>query len=346
MDLKTKKIIAALSLSFMLLTGCSSLTGRQNDDVGSPTESGGDMAPISDEKPGIVPPDWEPGDQTTNLNNEQKLVKSATIAMTAKNIDTAQTEIDLIAKRFTGYVYHMQQSQTTERRYLTITIKVATAHFDEAIAQIRKLGTTSSVTLDVSDVTTQFIDTEARIKTLKTKEDTLTAILAKATEIEDILTIESSLQQTRQEIESYQGQLNALKNATDFSKISVQVSDETGLAVTQEPESPWDEFRSNFNRGLRYWADAAVDIVSGILFLLPVLIPLAIIALILRFLIRRNPNHWSKRRGPGSTAAGYSKTAGQDPNTSLRHPGPTGPSDPTQPSDPSGPTDPSDDLKK
>ena len=123
----------------------------------------------------------------------------------------AQVEVQRIAKQFSGYVYSMEQSQTKDRRYLTITIKVTSPNIDEAIDLIKKLGTTTNVILNVSDVTTQFIDTQAHIKTLKTKEETLNNILAKATTIEDILTIENSLQQTRQEIESYQGQLNVLK---------------------------------------------------------------------------------------------------------------------------------------
>ena len=313
---KTTRAIAAVLLFFSLLTGCSAINDRLN--VSSDTSGEGGVTAPTDQglKPDFVPPDYNNNDKTVELGNEQKLVKTATIAMTAKNIQTAQTEIDLIAKRYSGYVYYMQQSQTSEKRYLTITIKVATANFDTAIEEIKKLGTTSNVTLDVADVTTQFIDTEARIKTLKIKEETLIGILAKATEIQDILAIESSLQQTRQEIESYEGQLNALKNSTQFSRITVQVSDETGLATTEEPESAWDRFRNNFSKGLRYWADTAVDVISGIIFLLPVLLPLAVILFIARKVVRRNPNHWSNRLGPDGTPLYHrtpNRTAEQSP---------------------------------
>lgn len=295
MSLTLKRMILALLLAVVVLSGCSAMSREITGEIGGGTEAGG-KAPDYD---GLVPDELRPDeippeDKRQDLENVQKLVKSASIALEAKDIQTAQTEIDLIARRYDGYIFQMQQSQTTQKRYLTITIKVATGYFDAAIEDIRKLGTATNVTLDVSDVTTQFIDTEARIKTLKTKEETLIGILARATEINDILAIETSLQQTRQEIESYEGQLNVLKNSTNYSRITVQVTDETGLATTEEPESPWDRFRANFEKGLRYWADTGVDVVSGILFLLPVLIPLALLGLILRHFVRRNPRHWTR----------------------------------------------------
>lgn len=321
-----KSLVLSLFLVLAVLSGCSAINQRLEPTTGG--ESGG-KAPVTD---GVIPDEsfapnpMPPDDKTQNLDNEQKLVKSASIELSAKDIQSAQTEIDLIARRYSGYVFHMQQSQTPQKRYLTITIKVATANFDAAIADIRKLGTATNVTFDVSDVTTQFIDTEARIKTLKTKEQTLITILAKASEIEDILAIETSLQQTRQEIESYEGQLNVLKNSTNFSRITVQVTDETGLVTTEEPESAWDRFRTNFEKGLRYWADTAVDVVSGFLFLLPVLIPLAVILLILRYFVRKNPRHWTKV----DRAALYGKTTERTTPPASTGRGPDkGPKDPT-----------------
>lgn len=291
-----KRTLLALGLAAFLITGCSAAPKNMNTTTGSQDDYYGEPGYDKGEKPDSLSPDRDGTTDPPSGVLDQKLVKSAAITLSAKDIEIAQIEIQRIAKQFSGYVYYMEQSQTSDKRYLTITIKVISTSFDEVIELIKKLGTTTNVTLNVSDVTTQFIDTEAHIKTLKTKEETLNNILAKATTIEDILTIETNLQQTRQEIESYQGQLNALKNSTDFSKITIYVNDETGLATTQTPESPWARFSSQFNRGLRYWGNAAIDVAANILFLLPVLVLLLILGFIIRLLVKRNPNHWIRRR--------------------------------------------------
>lgn len=297
MNSKFKKLI----LSFLLivsLTGCSALSGNDAaaPDAGkAPAQDGvvneGGVVQGGAGRPGIVPPDFsQPDDKILDPNAEQKLVKTATVSLAAKDIQRAQTEIDILAKKYKGYIFSMNQTQTSEKRYLTITIKVATEHFDAAIADIKNLGMTSNVAMDVQDVTTQFIDTEARIKTLKVKEQTLTTLLTRATEIEDILAIETNLQQTRQEIEASQGKLNSLTNATSFSRITINVSDETGLAATEEPQSLWERLRANFSSGIRYWGNTAVDIVSGLIFLLPILIPLAVILFLLARYRKRHPS--------------------------------------------------------
>lgn len=287
------KILLALAMAFILITGCSVSQAPVTDDrggvetpgAGGDSKDGGDFAPE------------EPDSGAVSITGDQKLIRNGSITLTAGNIETAQEEIRIIAARYNGYVYSLRQSQTSERRFLEVTIKVVTERFDAALEDIKGLGTTSNISMDVRDVTTEFIDTEARIETLKVKETTLTDILAKATRIEDILLIETSLQETRQEIESYEGRLNALRNATDYSTITINVTDTEGLAKTEDPVSPATRFQENLSRGLRYWTNAAIDAISGILFLLPVLIPLAVILILLLAVRRRRP---SKKRPSGN----------------------------------------------
>ena len=308
-----KRTLLAFGLAAFLITGCSIGPKNMNTTTGSQDDFYGESGYDQGEKPGSPSPNTDGTvDQPSVDVSNQKLVKSSVISLSAKDIEMAQVEVQRIAKQFSGYVYSMEQSQTKDRRYLTITIKVTSPNFDEAIDLIKKLGTTTNVILNVSDVTTQFIDTQAHIKTLKTKEETLNNILAKATTIEDILTIENSLQQTRQEIESYQGQLNVLINSNDFSIITVYLEDETGLATTQTPESPWARFSSQFNRGLHYWGNAAIDVAANLLFLLPVLTLLLILGFIVRLLIKRNPKQRMSRRNLTTSQSKYQENIKDD----------------------------------
>lgn len=307
-----RRLLVALSLSAALLSGCSALpssTPRNDTEesvaVGAPEAPGDKGAPDYISTPGVD------GAYTPNLVNEQKLIRRGSITLTAKSIETAQEEIRTIASRYNGYVYAIRQSQTQEQRYLEITIKVQNTRFEEALKDIEALGTASNISMDVSDVTREFIDTETRIKTLKVKEQTLVDILAKATKIEDIILLENSLQETRQQIESYEGQLNALKNATEYSTITVSVRDAEGLAKSTEPIPPGDRFRDNLSRGLRYWSNVAIDGVSGFLFLLPVIIPLAALLLVFLLLRRRFPSK-RRRRSEELQQRLYSKTGGVD----------------------------------
>lgn len=310
MSPKIKNIIISVGMAVLLLSGCSAIGDKLSPPATSNGSSGdrgvvGGIAPDQAQKPGYSLP---PVSQSGPITGEQKLIKNGNLTLKAKNIDTAQQEIDIIAKRYNGYIFSMRQSQTPEKRYLTITIKVQKERFDDAVNDIKQLGQTSNIEMDVTDVTTQFIDTEARIKTLKVKETTLMTLLGKATQISDIIVIEESLQQTRQQIESNEGQLNALKNATDYSIITINVTDEEGLLITEQSESLWVRFTTNFNNGLRYWARVGVDVVSGAIFLIPILIPLAIILFLIARFNRKNKLKLLQKYDPVNKSKLYARS--------------------------------------
>lgn len=314
MSPKLKNIIISLGMAVLLLSGCSAINERLNPPAsttapskGQTDEGSGGIVTDPGKKPDFVAQPPTTG-TSGSITGEQKLIKNGNLTLRAKNIETAQQEIDIIAKRYNGYIFSMRQSQTPEKRFLNITIKIAKDRFDDAVNDIKKLGQTSNVEMDVNDVTTQFIDTEARIKTLKVKETTLMSLLGRATEISDIIVIEESLQQTRQQIESYEGQLNALKNATDFSTITINVTDEEGLLVTEEPESLWERFTNNFSKGLAYWARVGVDLVSGAIFLLPILVPLAVILFFIARASRKNRSKLFEKHDPLQKSRLYSRT--------------------------------------
>lgn len=312
MSPKLKNIILSLGLAALLLAGCSSLGQNVSppaSSTGAATDRGetGGIVPDKTGKPDYLVDPTKPA-TTGSLTGEQKFIKNGNLTLRAKSIETARQEIDIIAKRYNGYIFSMRQSQTTDKRFLNITIKVEKDRFDDAVNDIKKLGQTSNVEMDVSDVTTQFIDTEARIKTLKAKETTLMSLLGKATEISDIIVIEENLQQTRQQIESYEGQLNALKNATDYSTITINVTDEEGLSVTEEPESLWTRFTNNFTNGLRYWARVGVDLLSGAIFLIPILVPLAIVLFVIARLSRRSRQRLLEKHDPENRARLHART--------------------------------------
>ena len=71
------------------------------------------------------------------------------------------------------------------------------------------------------DVTTQYIDTESRLKTKKEIEDRYRALLSKATTVKDILEIEKELGEIREDIESSEAQFRQLNNDVEYSTLKI-----------------------------------------------------------------------------------------------------------------------------
>jgi hypothetical protein len=103
---------------------------------------------------------------------------------------------------------------------------------------VRGEGTVLQEQISSYEVTMQLVDLEARLKNLRASESALIKLMAKATRITDVLSVQSELSRVRGDIESYDAQRAALADQVAMATISVQL---TLLA------SPLDTASKDFN---------------------------------------------------------------------------------------------------
>lgn len=106
----------------------------------------------------------------------------------------------------------------------TITLQVPQAAFQAVVAQARGLGKVSSLNSQATDVTGQYVDLQARISALEASRQQYLTIMAKATSIGDVLSVQNQLDNLQQQIEQLQGQLNVLDNQTTYATLSVTLT--------------------------------------------------------------------------------------------------------------------------
>jgi hypothetical protein len=82
-------------------------------------------------------------------------------------------------------------------------------------------GNNLQISIDAKDVTEEYIDVEARLKTKKELEQKYLALLKQAKSVSDILSIEHQAGIIRAEIESMQGRINYLRDQVAFSTIRI-----------------------------------------------------------------------------------------------------------------------------
>ena len=86
---------------------------------------------------------------------------------------------------------------------------------------IKRLGKVWAENAGSEDVTEQFIDLEARLRSAHREEESLLSLLERADTVSNILTIERELARVRSEIERLQGQINFMSRRVDLATISV-----------------------------------------------------------------------------------------------------------------------------
>lgn len=109
--------------------------------------------------------------------------------------------------------------------YGQYTLRIPTATREAFISDIQDLGSVMSENLETQDVTAEYIDVSARIKTLKLQEERLLAILKEASELEYLIELERELADVRYEIERYESTRRSLDNKVDFTTIHIYIEE-------------------------------------------------------------------------------------------------------------------------
>ena len=154
-----------------------------------------------------------------------------------------------------------------------VTVRVPVGSFEGMVSFVQKLGTPMSVTTSGQDVITSYVDLQARIASLQDARSQFEQILARASSIGDILSVENQITDLQTQIEQLQGQLNVMTDQTSMSTLSVNVSEKPKPGVVVHPPKPaggltkaWNHARNSFVHGIEAVIGASGGIAVFLLF--------------------------------------------------------------------------------
>jgi len=156
-----------------------------------------------------------------------------------------------------------------------VQVRVPVDSLTTLMEQVADLGTVTDSSIDRRDVTDQTVDLRARIDSTQASVDALTALLARATSISDLISAENALADRQATLESYQQQLAMLEGQVAMSTLSVSLSP-VAPVVRADPAGFGDGLVAGWN-GL---VAALNGIVIALGFLLPWIVALGVLALI------------------------------------------------------------------
>ena len=155
-------------------------------------------------------------------DTERKLIKNGRLGFQTDDLTSTHQRVLELAKKFNAYIASDETVKSREQVVHNITIRVPAKDFDELVGKIGEgIKEFDYKDISVRDVTAEFLDVEARIKTKKELENRYIAILQKANTVATMLEVEEKLGEVRGEIESIQGRLKYLKNQVAYSTLEV-----------------------------------------------------------------------------------------------------------------------------
>lgn len=229
--------------------------------------------------------------QTPPTTIERKIVRNGDLQLESDSPEQSQQKISAIAESKGGFVVESQQSssdsRTTTRDVVTMTVRVPSAKFSEALDEIRKTASRVVVeTVKSDDVTEEFIDIEAQLKAKKALEAQFLEIMKRANTVEDALNVQSELAEVRGEIEKIEGRKRFLENQTSFSTIKIRL--QTPATFTENSTGFFDRFKQAFSNGFDAALNFILGLVSFVIAILPFLLFIVLpIYLIVRYFLKK-----------------------------------------------------------
>jgi hypothetical protein len=225
--------------------------GASGSSAGAPDASNGSSAGTQSQNAPPLP--------QGSVGQSAKIEQTGTLDLAVKKGALARTMTGLtnLAGAVGGFVANSQSQNGSggASAYGTITMEVPVNDFAAVLKAAERYGKTSNLSTSATDVTGQYVDLQARLSALEGSRQQYLTILAKATSIGDILSVQEQLNVIQQQIEQLQGQLQLLTTQTSYSKVTVTVNE--GTPPPRPPPLP--------ESGLvRSWHDSLGGFVAGI----------------------------------------------------------------------------------
>jgi anti-sigma factor RsiW len=223
------------------------------------TETGGADAVIGGAAPEPAPP--AAGDELKAPENVgPMIVQTASLTILATNYDEASAAIEKLAAGHGGYVEKLDaKAQTGNARELTASLRIPTKQLDGFLADVRKLGHVEEETRSNEEVSDQYVDLQARLKSARATEQRLIELLGTRTgKLQDVLEAERELARIRAEIESMQGQSALLVHRVNYATVQVDLNEEYRQVLGSGTTSTGTKIRNALVEGFSNLEDGAV----------------------------------------------------------------------------------------
>jgi hypothetical protein len=305
-----RSLTAVVAMSALLLAGCSnggSTTAGSQAAVGSaaPARDSAQLNAAPEAKSDASAPAGptvasKPGSAVVSLG--PKLTRSASLDLRVKEISAAAARVRSIATGLQALVLSEQignggpgkptplsgngvsSSDVSDTGgFGALTLSVPSDKLDTALDQLTsaKIGTVLQRNTSSQDVTSQYVDTQSRLKTMTASVVRVRSLMAQAKDLGQVVALEGELSRREADLESLQSQLDALKTSVERSTLAVSLS--TG---GNEPATD-----NGFLAGLRSGWDAFTASAGGLFKALGAVLPFAVF-----FGLVGTPIWWTWRR--------------------------------------------------
>ncbi len=253
-------------------SGSSAVGPAQAQDQGAASQAKG-----ADAAAGTAAGAPEVAGTSATIADDRKIVTTVGMFLTVDDVRIAAAAVRTVAAGVGGNVLSetvnatpatpdVSTTTTTAKNsspavrqgnYGQLVLAVPPDKVGAALDQLSKLGVEVQRTSSSEDVTGSYVDLQARIDNMKASVAQVKAYLAQAKDLQQMVTLEAEVTRRQSDLDSLQGQLNALNRKTATSTITVTISSNPAAVPVEDSsgflgglKSGWKAFGSSLNAAL------------------------------------------------------------------------------------------------
>lgn len=299
---RTRLLLALAAVATVAATaGCSGSSSSDSAETTSSRDDGGASLveePVADGDMsaedrgdaaafdvGAPAPD-EQADKNGDLD-APAVISTGTVSLESADVGEARFEVRKIVDRFRGTVTEHETTTGDEGEITTarLVLRVPSARFSEVTAELEEVATLTDSTSASQDVSTEVVDVEARIRAQSKSVARIEALLARAENLQQIVTIESQLSSRQAELDALLSRQTYLKDQTSQSTITVYI--EQPDERSDDPDDTDDGFLGGLRDGWDSFVTGFGAVLTVVGFLVPWLVLLLLIGIPTRLLLKR-----------------------------------------------------------
>ncbi|MFI6779713.1 DUF4349 domain-containing protein [Micromonospora sp. NPDC050276] len=287
-------LLAATALAAALvLTGCGA-DGSGSADTAAEAPAIGDAAqrdnavgapePAVEPQKGGAGAPQEGGTGAPDLRIDQRaIIYTGSMRVQVNNVDAAARDLSALVTRSGGFIGGDQRRSAEADAVAELQVRVPAEKFTAVVDEIAKLGTQQSREISTEDATEAIVDLDARITSQRARVESARRLLARATSITDLVSLENELGRREADLASLEAKKRRLADLTALSTITVTLA---GPAAKTGEEKTETGFLVGLKGGWKAFVASMTVLLTVLGALLPWLVafgvPVAVLLLVLR----------------------------------------------------------------
>lgn len=238
-----------------------------------------------------------PDDPGVNVDPSQGRLLIRTVMITAEttNYNKVAADLESRVRECGGYIEYSSMHGTGNNKDLrsgSYTVRVPADKLDSLIEAVGTSCTVTSSNESTTDVTLEYVDTKARIESLRVEYDQLLTLLSQAEDLDTIIVLQNRLTDVRYQIESAESRVRVLENQVQYATLTLTLNEVLEEKEVEEPhvvtygEKVSNQFKQTWENTVEFFQNALLGLIACIPGIV-VMIVIAAVVLIIVFTARK-----------------------------------------------------------